>query len=431
MSLCRDVSTLPLARSVVEVLLQGGFRTVNDLLGIQPTELSRELNLSLDTSLAVLQCINTDDTILTNQNADPNPSSSSSSSNGNVLTAKDLVERAVALRPIITYSRSMDLMLGGGVCIGQLTEFCGPPGVGKTQICVQLCIDVQLPRSLTGAEGEAVFIDTEGSFMVERAAEMADAMADKVRKKLHQQQQLEQTRTGHSAGVTPPVGTVSNYHRNHFLNGMHVFRAHDQTELLAITHQLSAFLTRRPAVKLVVIDSVAFHFRQDLQDASTRSRVLSSLAQTLNDLAHDHEVAVVVTNHVTTRVDRDSGGIGGNSSSSSGSSSSRIVPALGELWSHCVTNRVMLQPVELEECAGLDSEGRGQGGVSTWDRVCACALVKSPSRPLTGGRYRLCALGVRDVTAIQPTVDGSGPSNDSSNSSSSSSVSGRKRVFEE
>lgn len=29
-------------------------------------------------------------------------------------------------------SKSVDRMLGGGVQVGQITEFVGPPGVGKT-----------------------------------------------------------------------------------------------------------------------------------------------------------------------------------------------------------------------------------------------------------------------------------------------------------
>lgn len=37
------------------------------------------------------------------------------------------------------------------------------PGVGKTQLGIQLCVDVQLPECYSGAAGEAVYIDTEGS----------------------------------------------------------------------------------------------------------------------------------------------------------------------------------------------------------------------------------------------------------------------------
>ena len=40
---------------------------------------------------------------------------------------------------------------------------------------MQLCIDVQIPECLDGLAGEAVYIDTEGSFLVERLVDMAQA----------------------------------------------------------------------------------------------------------------------------------------------------------------------------------------------------------------------------------------------------------------
>lgn len=125
-----------------------------------------------------------------------------------------------------------------------------------------------------------------------------------------------------------------------------------------------------------------------------RNRVLSGLSQTLNDVAHDRGVAVVVTNHVTTRIDRPSSDSSGSSSSSG--SSGRVVPALGELWSHCVANRVMLSPLEFEvEDRGASTR---PGGVQVWNRVCAFVLSKSASRPPGEGRYRLCGDGMRDVS---------------------------------
>ena len=52
---------------------------------------------------------------------------------------------------------------------------CGAAGVGKTQICMQQCVNVQLPASVGGVGGQAVYIDTEGSFVSGRAAEIAQA----------------------------------------------------------------------------------------------------------------------------------------------------------------------------------------------------------------------------------------------------------------
>lgn len=40
---------------------------------------------------------------------------------------------------------------------------------------MQLAVDVQIPECFGGLSGEAIFIDTEGSFMVERVADMAAA----------------------------------------------------------------------------------------------------------------------------------------------------------------------------------------------------------------------------------------------------------------
>ncbi len=46
---------------------------------------------------------------------------------------------------------------------------------GKTQICMQLCVNTQIPEALGGLGGQAVYIDTEGSFMSKRVIEIANA----------------------------------------------------------------------------------------------------------------------------------------------------------------------------------------------------------------------------------------------------------------
>jgi len=45
-------------------------------------------------------------------------------------------------------------------------------------------------------------------------------------------------------------------------------------------------------VKLVIVDSIAFHFRQDFDDYLLRSRLLAALAQTFNRLIAKHNLAV-------------------------------------------------------------------------------------------------------------------------------------------
>ena len=50
------------------------------------------------------------------------------------LTALDLLEKEKNQGSIVTFCEELDEMLGGGVPVGKITELCGVPGVGKTQI---------------------------------------------------------------------------------------------------------------------------------------------------------------------------------------------------------------------------------------------------------------------------------------------------------
>ena len=58
-------------------------------------------------------------------------------------SALELLQREQAEGSIVTFCAAIDEMLGGGVALGKLTEFCGAPGLGKTQLrCVCVCVCV-------------------------------------------------------------------------------------------------------------------------------------------------------------------------------------------------------------------------------------------------------------------------------------------------
>lgn len=40
---------------------------------------------------------------------------------------------------------------------------------------MQLCVDASIPECFGGVQGEAIFIDTEGSFVAERVVQIAEA----------------------------------------------------------------------------------------------------------------------------------------------------------------------------------------------------------------------------------------------------------------
>jgi DNA repair protein RAD51 len=75
---------------------------------------------------------------------------------------------------ISTGSKELDNLLGGGIETGSLTEIFGEFRTGKTQLCHTLCVSCQRPMDQGGAEGRALYIDTEGTFRAPNLARIAE-----------------------------------------------------------------------------------------------------------------------------------------------------------------------------------------------------------------------------------------------------------------
>ena len=78
-------------------------------------------------------------------------------------TAQSQLEREEARTAISTFSQNVDSLFGTGIPRTKVTEVCGAPGIGKTQIGIQLAINVQIPVECGGVGGEAVYL---GAFPV-------------------------------------------------------------------------------------------------------------------------------------------------------------------------------------------------------------------------------------------------------------------------
>ncbi|MEM1909975.1 MAG: ATPase domain-containing protein, partial [Thermofilaceae archaeon] len=78
------------------------------------------------------------------------------------VTAEELAALDQSTPRLTTGVKSIDELLGGGLRVGDVYEFAGEFGTGKTQLCHQLSVTVQLPRERGGLSGGAVYIDTEG-----------------------------------------------------------------------------------------------------------------------------------------------------------------------------------------------------------------------------------------------------------------------------
>jgi RAD51-like protein 2 len=155
-------------------------------------------------------------------------------------------------RPIITFAQAVDSLLGGGIQPKEVTEIVGSPGVGKTQLAMQLCVDAHLPMAFGGVEGESIYIDTEGSFSPERCWDMAKALYDHLQGSVRRSNGRKQL--------------PSEFSVESILDSIHVFRVLDETSQNCTIQTLPDFIEERNkmgrhCVKLVVIDSIAFHYR--------------------------------------------------------------------------------------------------------------------------------------------------------------------------
>jgi len=63
-------------------------------------------------------------------------------------------------------------------------------------------------------------------------------------------------------------------------------------QLIALSHVLPDFLMEHTKVKLIVVDSIAFHFRHDFEDLALRTRLLNGLAQSFINMAYEKQLAV-------------------------------------------------------------------------------------------------------------------------------------------
>ncbi|NXY65722.1 RA51C protein, partial [Callaeas wilsoni] len=338
----REVGTLPLAPALRARLAAAGFQTAQELLDTGPCGLSKEIGISREEALEALQVVR--------QECHGDAARTAGGSGATrKCTALELLEEEQTQGFIITFCSALDNILGGGVQLTKITEICGAPGVGKTQLCMQLAVDVQIPECFGGVAGEAVFIDTEGSFMVDRVVDIAAACVQHCHLIAEAQQEEDHRKA------------LETFSLENILSHIYYFRCRDYIELLAQVYLLPEFLSEHSKVRLVVIDGIAFPFRHDFEDLSLRTRLLNGLAQQLIIIANDHKSAVVLTNQMTTRI---------------GQSQSTLVPALGESWGHAATIRLIFH----------------------WDNSQRLAtLYKSPSQKESTIAYHITPHGFRDV----------------------------------
>ena len=343
-----------------------------------------------------------------------NPSRGSASASGTA------APRNPTSRHIVTFCRSIDALLGGGIALSELTEISGSPGAGKTQLAMQVCVDARLPAAYGGVEGEAVYIDSEGSFSPERCLDMAESLVKHVQRSAERRARGAGTGTGNNSSSTNNASSADGggssavlpswFNPSTILDGIYVIRVHDMAAQTCAIHNLASLLRSRrdngTPVRAVVVDSVAFHYRASPNDSyGGRTKSLTRLAAALSDLAREHDVAVLAVNQMTTKVgsavDQNVGpGAAGGADDGVGGGdlnipSSRLTPALGESWSHSTTTRLLL--TQLKGGVGGSVYGSSSTGNDGESDVRRCRLVKCPHKATGVADFQVNGSGIRDV----------------------------------
>ncbi|GMN24365.1 hypothetical protein TIFTF001_000532 [Ficus carica] len=209
--------------------------------------------------------------------------------NGMELLADSLQNKHV----LSTGSEGVDMLLGGGLREGQLTELVGPSSSGKTQVCLQAASNVAEKHM-----GRVVYLDTSNSFSPQRIARFVD------------------------------LGT-----HNFLQDVMKNILCHSVFDIFTmfdVLHQLelnlkSQLLNGPRRIRLLIIDSISSLITPILGGSGLQGHsLMTSVGFLLKKLAHEHNLVVLVTNHTV-------GGDGGVPK-----------PALGETWKSIPHVRLML-----------------------------------------------------------------------------------------
>lgn len=180
-----------------------------------------------------------------------------------------VVEERKNLNYITTGSKNLDNLLGGrGLETKAITEAFGAFGSAKTQLAHSLAIGVQLPIEQGGANGKAVYIDTEGTFRPERIKQFAEGLganSDKV------------------------------------LKNILVARAFNSDHQMLLLEKVAEMIKDGEPIKLVIVDSLTAHFRAEFSgrgQLADRQQRLNRYLHQLQRLAEQYNLAVYVTNQV-------------------------------------------------------------------------------------------------------------------------------------
>jgi DNA repair protein RadA len=250
------------------------------------------------------------------------------------IRADELIKMRQNVRRLTTASKQLDELLAGGLETQTITEFYGEYGVGKSILCHQLAVNVQLPEEKGGLNGAALYIDTENTFRPEWIVRMAKAM-----------------------GLDPAEVAKNIIYSEAFTSDHQILILEKADKVIQENH-----------VKLIIVDSLTSHFRSEYlgrEMLAERQQKLNNHLHRLVRLSRAFNACAVVTNQVMSRPDQFF---------------AMAVEAVGgHIVSHTTHTRLFLR--------------RTASGP-----VRICKLISSPYLPEGERIFKITEEGIKDIT---------------------------------
>jgi len=188
------------------------------------------------------------------------------------IRADELMKMRQSVSRLTSGSKALDALLDGGIETQTITEFYGEYGSGKSQMCHQLCVNVQLPPERGGLEGGALYIDTENTFRTERIIHMAEHI-----------------------GLDPEKVIKNIIFAEAYTSDHQAFLVDNADEII-----------RDNNIRLIIVDSLVSHFRSEYlgrEMLAERQQKLNKHMHKLIRLARAFNAVAIVTNQVMAKPD--------------------------------------------------------------------------------------------------------------------------------
>ena len=240
----------------------------------------------------------------------------------------------------------LDASMGGGFIVGTISEVCGPPGVGKTQLCLSACVQSIVQRAreegnVVNGTGKysVVYIDTELKFDAQRLQEIAIHGFPGLFQEEQQQQQQQQQHEGEPGTDIFSFGGHGNL--DGLLRSVSVMQPTSSRELLQRIQDMQSDVISN-GVRLVILDSVAALARREQLTEVEKNKYIVGQAAALKTLAESCNCVVLATNQIQPCSHKHE------------SSHEEVLediimdqgvayrPSLGTAWQHCVTSRLVM-----------------------------------------------------------------------------------------